>query len=283
MAQWRKIRNAPGPTPRLPSPRWHDLETNLNAEAHPWRPQFVNPRRRTLARLAGGSTASTGRASRATSTRWATPPRGLYSRRRSAPPSPPCTAIRRAFAAASTCAGTRFGEGEYQYFAYPLPAIVAELREATYPRLAPIANRWQRSARPRRAAPAGSRRLSRALPPAGQRRPTPLLLKVRPGRLQSPASGSLRRAALPAADGDPAERARPRLRGRRVRADRAAAAHPVAGRGGAACPGRSLIFAVNFRPTRGARGYYRVAMRHGVSRVRSGARYTLGIIFHDAA
>src|SRR5690606_2282367 len=197
-----------------------------------------------------------------------------------------------------------FGAGEYQYFAYPLPEIVAALRRATYPRLAPIANRWSDALG--RGAPyppgldayldlwhASAQRRPPPPPPldaslelchaSGQRRPTPLLLKYGPGdynRLHQHLYGRLhfpmQMAILLSAPGRDFTGGEFVLTEQRPRTQSRVEVVPLG-------EGEGVIFAVNFRPTRGARGYYRLAMRHGVSRIRSGARYTLGIIFHDAA
>ena len=177
-----------------------------------------------------------------------------------------------------------FGEGEYQYFAYPLPEIVAELRARD-------------SIRGSRRSPiAGARRSAAASPirrdldgylerchAAGQRRPTPLLLKYGAGdynRLHQDLYGELhfplQMAILLSAPGRDFTGGEFVLTEQRPRTQSRVEVVPLV-------QGEAVIFAVNFRPTRGARGYYRVAMRHGVSRLRSGSRYTLGIIFHDAA
>jgi uncharacterized protein len=175
-----------------------------------------------------------------------------------------------------------FGEGEYQYFAYPLPEIVAELRQATYPRLAPIANRWSEALGRGQAYPPDLDGYLELCHQSGQRRPTPLLLKYGPGdynRLHQDLYGELhfplQMAILLSAPGRDFAGGEFVLTEQRPRAQSRVEVVPLA-------QGEAVIFAVNFRPTRGSRGYYRLAMRHGVSRLRSGSRYTLGIIFHDA-
>lgn len=176
-----------------------------------------------------------------------------------------------------------FGSGEYRYFAYPLPAIVAALREALYPRLAAVANRWaERLGEARRFPPRLADWLA-ACHAAGQARPTPLVLRYRPGDyncLHQDLYGEhvfpLQAAFLlsdPSADFSGGEfvltEQRPRMQSRAE----------VVG----LALGEAVIFPVDRRPVQGSRGVYRTAMRHGVSRLRSGERYTLGIILHDAA
>lgn len=176
-----------------------------------------------------------------------------------------------------------FGLGEYRYFAYPLPHPVQTLRAALYRRLAPIANRWQeRMDMPLRFPEDHASFLDRCHA-AGQRRPTPLLLQYGPGDyncLHQDLYGEqvfpLQVAVLlsrPATDFTGGEivltEQRPRMQSRPI----VVPLHQ----------GDGVIFAVNQRPQRGTRGDYRVVMRHGVSKLRSGKRHTLGIIFHDAA
>jgi hypothetical protein len=176
-----------------------------------------------------------------------------------------------------------FGSGEYKYFADPLPAVVATLREKLYPPLAKIANRWQ-STLEASGEPYPQRHSDylRRCHAAGQRRPTPLLLKYEAGDynclhqdLYGDLAFPLQAAFLlsrPDADFAGGEfilvEQRPRMQSR-------AEVVPLA-------QGEGVIFAVNQRPVQGRRGAYRVAMRHGVSRLRRGRRFTLGVIFHDA-
>ena len=176
-----------------------------------------------------------------------------------------------------------YGSGEYRYFAYPLPPLVETLRTALYPRLTPIANAWQQRLGGGEPFPENHRDFLRRCHEAGQTRPTPLLLRYRAGdwnALHQDLYGEhvfpLQAAILlsrPEADFTGGHfmltEQRPRMQSR-----------------GEVVPlgqGDALVFAVNSRPKRGARGDYRVAMRHGVSTLRSGDRTTLGIIFHDAA
>jgi uncharacterized protein len=176
-----------------------------------------------------------------------------------------------------------FGQGEYQYFAYPLPEIVARLRQALYPALATVANQWNDQLGLERRFPDALPSWLRQCHAGGQHRPTPLLLRYGPGDyncLHRDLYGDLvfpLQAAIllsePDRDFTGGEfmlvEQRPRLQSR-----------------GEVVPlrqGDAVVFAVNERPVRGARGFYRAAMRHGVSSLRSGERFTLGIIFHDAA
>ncbi|HWK73923.1 MAG TPA: 2OG-Fe(II) oxygenase [Povalibacter sp.] len=176
-----------------------------------------------------------------------------------------------------------FGRGEYKYFSYPLPDPIAGLRTALYPRLVPLANRWNAVMRlDVRYPPTHADFISRCHQ-AGQLRPTPLLLQYEAGDyncLHQDLYGEhvfpLQVAVLlsqPARDFMGGEfvltEQRPRMQSR---------AEVVSLK-----QGDAVVFAVHHRPVQGTRGAYRVNMRHGVSRLRSGRRHTLGIIFHDAS
>jgi hypothetical protein len=176
-----------------------------------------------------------------------------------------------------------FGRGEYKYFAYPLPEIVAKLRSALYPPLAGIANRWHEAMAEAPRFPADHAAYLARCHGAGQAKPTPLVLRYGPGDyncLHQDLYGEhvfpLQATVLlsrPGADFAGGEfvltEQRPRMQSR-------AEVVPLR-------QGEAVIFPVRHRPVRGTRGVYRVTMRHGVSRLRSGRRVTLGVIFHDAA
>ena len=175
-----------------------------------------------------------------------------------------------------------FGRGEYKYFTYPLPAALAELRPALYGPLAEIANRWHAAMGVAAHFPEEHAEFLARCHVAGQTRPTPLLLHYGPGDyncLHQDLYGEhvfpLQVAILlsePGVDFTGGEfvltEQRPRMQSR---------AEVVSLR-----QGEGVIFPVHHRPVEGSRGIYRVTMRHGVSRLRSGQRHTLGIIFHDA-
>lgn len=175
-----------------------------------------------------------------------------------------------------------FGRGEYRYFAYPLPPIVEALRTQLYPRLVPIANRWhERMGIASRFPPTHQAFLDRCHE-AGQRRPTPLLLRYGPGDyncLHQDLYGEhvfpLQVATLLSRPGGDFAGGEFVLTEQRPRMQSRATVVPLA-------RGDAVVFAVNSRPVRGSRGDYRVALRHGVSTVRRGQRHTLGLIFHDA-
>ena len=175
-----------------------------------------------------------------------------------------------------------FGKGEYKYFAYPHPGLIGGLREALYTRLVPIANRWNERMRIGERYPANHQEFLALCHQAGQRRPTPLLLKYGPGDyncLHQDVYGDLafpiQVAILLSKPGEDFEGGEFVLTEQRPRMQTRADVVPLR-------QGDAVAFAVHHRPVQGARGSYRVNLRHGVSRVRCGRRYTLGVIFHDA-
>ena len=175
-----------------------------------------------------------------------------------------------------------FGRGEYKYFSYPLPDIVAGLRTAIYPRLAPIANRWNAAMGIDVRYPEKHSVYIERCHAAGQQRPTPLLLQygaddynclhqdlygehvfpLQVTILLSEPEHDFTGGEFVLAEQRPRKQSRPEV-------------VPLQ-------QGDAVVFAVHHRPVQGTRGVYRVNLRHGVSRVRSGHRHTLGIIFHDA-
>jgi hypothetical protein len=176
-----------------------------------------------------------------------------------------------------------FGRGEYQYFSYPLPEIVARLRASCYPRLAPLANRWNAAMGMSARYPGEHAEYLSRCHAAGQPRPTPLLLRYGAGDynclhqdLYGELAFPLQLTVLLSGPGRDYTGGEFVLTEQRPRMQSRAEVVPLE-------QGDVVVFAVNYRPVQGARGTYRVRLRHGVSRVRSGSRYTLGIIFHDAA
>ena len=175
-----------------------------------------------------------------------------------------------------------FGRGEYKYFAYPLPEVVASLRGTLYPRLARIANRWNEAMGIATRYPAEHREFLDRCRDAGQVRPTPLLLRYEPGDyncLHQDLYGEhvfpLQATVLLSRPGDDFTGGAFVLTEQRPRMQSRAEVVPLR-------QGEMVIFPVHHRPVQGSRGIYRVTMRHGVSRIRSGSRHTLGVIFHDA-
>ncbi|MGF7210128.1 hypothetical protein GGE65_004731 [Skermanella aerolata] len=175
-----------------------------------------------------------------------------------------------------------FGRGEYKYFSYPLPGVVADLRSSLYPHLAPITNRWNKTMGIDVRFPDQHAEFLRRCHQAGQPRPTPLLLKYGPGDyncLHQDLYGDhvfpLQVAVLlsePSEDFTGGEfvmtEQRPRMQTRPM-------VVPLR-------RGDAVVFAVRNRPVMGTRGSYRVNLRHGVSKLLTGRRYTAGVIFHDA-
>jgi uncharacterized protein len=175
-----------------------------------------------------------------------------------------------------------FGRGEYKYFAYPLPELVATLRMALYPPLADVANRWNEAMGISVRYPSDHASYLARCHRAGQSKPTPLLLQYGAGDyncLHQDLYGEhvfpLQATFLLSRPGEDFTGGEFVLTEQRPRMQSRAEIVPL-------LQGEAVIFPVHHRPVQGTRGTYRVNMRHGVSRLRSGHRHTLGIIFHDA-
>jgi hypothetical protein len=175
-----------------------------------------------------------------------------------------------------------FGRGEYKYFSYPLPEIIQGLRTALYPRLAPVANRWNAAMGIDVRYPGEHVEFIRRCHDAGQLRPTPLLLQYGEGDyncLHQDLYGEhvfpIQVAILLSEPGRDFTGGEFVLTEQRPRMQSRPEVVPLR-------QGDAVAFAVHHRPVQGTRGTYRVNLRHGVSRLRSGRRHTVGIIFHDA-
>ena len=175
-----------------------------------------------------------------------------------------------------------FGRGEYKYFSYPLPTLIAELRPALYAQLYGLANRWNEAMGIDIRYPESHDAFLRRCHAAGQVRPTPLLLQYGAGDyncLHQDLYGEhvfpLQVAILLSEPGRDFSGGEFVLTEQRPRMQSRAEVVPL-------LQGDAVAFAVHVRPVRGTRGFYRVSLRHGVSRVRSGHRHTVGVIFHDA-
>ena len=176
-----------------------------------------------------------------------------------------------------------FGLGEYKYFDYPLPDIVADLRTAIYPRLVPIANRWNESMGIHVRYPDVHADFIGRCHKAGQTRPTPLLLQYATGDYNALHQDVYGEHVFPLQMTILLSESERQFTGgefvlteQRPRMQSRAEVVPLR-------RGDAVIFAVHHRPVQGTRGTYRVNLRHGVSRLRSGHRHTMGVIFHDAA
>ncbi len=175
-----------------------------------------------------------------------------------------------------------FGKGEYRYFSYPLPELLGGLRTALYPRLAGIANGWNERMGIEERYPNEHAAFLMQCHDAGQKRPTPLLLQYKPGDfnclhqdLYGELAFPIQVAILLSEPGRDFTGGEFVLTEQRPRMQSRVEVVPLR-------QGDAVAFAVHNRPVRGAKGSYRVNLRHGVSRVRSGMRHTVGIIFHDA-
>ena len=175
-----------------------------------------------------------------------------------------------------------FGKGEYRYFKYPLPDLLGALRTALYPRLAPIANDWNERMGETQRYPDEHAAFLKLCHAAGQQRPTPLLLQYGPDDfnclhqdLYGDLAFPLQVAILLSAPGKDFTGGEFVLTEQRPRMQSRVEVVPLR-------QGDAVAFAVHNRPVQGSKGNYRVNLRHGVSRLRSGMRHTVGIIFHDA-
>ncbi|WP_419905416.1 2OG-Fe(II) oxygenase [Kiloniella sp.] len=175
-----------------------------------------------------------------------------------------------------------FGQGEYKYFNYPLPDLVSDLRSRLYIPLGTIANRWNEAMNMDQRFPATHKQYLELCHAAGQTKPTPLLLQYGEGDyncLHQDVYGELlfplQVACLLSRPGEDFTGGELVLTEQRPRMQSRAEVVPLE-------QGDAVIFPVRNRPKQGTRGTYRINMRHGVSRIRSGQRHTLGIIFHDA-
>ena len=175
-----------------------------------------------------------------------------------------------------------FGRGEYRYFKYPLPDLLGGLRTVLYPRLAPIANEWNQRMGDNARYPEEHAAFLRLCHDRGQVRPTPLLLQYAPGDfnclhqdLYGDLAFPIQVAILLSEPGRDFTGGEFVLTEQRPRMQSRVEVVPLR-------QGDAVAFAVHNRPVKGTKGHYRVNMRHGVSRLRSGQRHTVGIIFHDA-
>lgn len=175
-----------------------------------------------------------------------------------------------------------FGKGEYRYFRYPLPDLIGGLRTALYPRLAAVANDWNERMGIAQRYPEDHAAFLQLCHENGQTRPTPLLLQYGPGDfnclhqdLYGDLAFPLQVAVLLSQPGEDFTGGEFVLTEQRPRMQSRAEVVPLT-------QGDAVIFAVHNRPVQGTKGHYRVNLRHGVSRLRSGRRHTVGIIFHDA-
>jgi hypothetical protein len=175
-----------------------------------------------------------------------------------------------------------FGRGEYKYFSYPLPDLIAQLRQALYARLCDVANRWNKTMGIEIRYPDRHEAFLKRCHDAGQTRPTPLLLQYGVGDyncLHQDLYGEhvfpLQVAILLSEPGRDFSGGEFVLTEQRPRMQSRPEVVPLA-------QGDAVAFAVHHRPVQGTRGPYRVNLRHGVSQIRSGRRHTVGVIFHDA-
>ena len=190
--------------------------------------------------------------------------------------------VRERFRSRVEMARFRFGQGEYKYFAAPLPPIIAELRASLYPCVAPVANDWMKALRISISFPETLDDFREQCHSSGQTKPTPLLLRYEAGGYNCMHQDLYGEIAFPlqftfmlsryGADYTGGEFL---LLEQRPRAQSRCDAITLE-------QGAAILFPTRYRPVKGTRGFYRVNLRHGISRVRNGHRFALGIIFHDA-
>jgi len=176
----------------------------------------------------------------------------------------------------------RFGRGDYKYFDYPLPAVVEELREASYSYLVSVANQWNENLGAAERFPGSHSAFLAACKKSGQTRPTPLLLHYEAGDFNCLHQDIYGAIAFPLQLTCFLSRAEVDYEGGEFvlveQQPRAQSRAEVI----TASQGQVLIFATRYRPVKGSRGYYRTTLRHGVSRVKRGVRFTLGVIYHGS-
>jgi hypothetical protein len=175
-----------------------------------------------------------------------------------------------------------FGQGEYRYLSYPLPAVVQGVREAIYPRLAPIANRWRETLGEPAVYPSALDEYLVRCRRAGQSKPTPLILKYQRGDYNCLHQDLYGELVFPLQLTVMLSNPEKDFRGGEFMLVENRPRRQARGQVVTLGQGEAVIFPVHHRPVRGTRGYYRATMRHGVSALRSGERFTLGVIFHDA-
>lgn len=177
----------------------------------------------------------------------------------------------------------RFGRGEYQYFAYPLPSLVAELRAAVYPFLVDTANEWMKSLSLAGDFPAELGRFLEHCHANGQMKPTPLVLRYRSGDYNCLHQDIYGAIVFPFQLVICLSRAGDEFTGGEFLLVEQLPRAQSCGRAISLEQGEAIVITTRYRPVRGSRGYYRANIRHGVSPLLSGERYALGVIFHDAA
>jgi len=190
--------------------------------------------------------------------------------------------VRERFRSRVEMARFRFGQGEYKYFAAPLPPIIAELRASLYPCVAPVANDWMKALRMSISFPETLDDFREQCHGSGQTKPTPLLLRYEAGGYNCMHQDLYGEIAFPLQFTFMLSRCGADYTGgefllleQRPRAQSRCDAITLE-------QGAAILFPTRYRPVKGTRGFYRVNLRHGISRVRNGRRFALGIIFHDA-